>query len=109
MKHLFLLWSLIPVGIITVLLSSTSISVISSTPETNLVFQQAQGSLEQNQKQLATVSAQPVPNAVPSTFQEIHGTSMVQGVWFTGVIITNHNEVSVNLHTGVGSGGYSTS
>src|SRR6476620_11443925 len=63
MKHLFLLWSLIPVGIITVLLSSNSISVISSTPENNLVFQQAQGSLEQNQKQLATVSTQPVPNA----------------------------------------------
>ena len=104
MKHLLFLWSLIPVGIITVLLSSTSISVFSSTPENNLVFQQAQGSLEQNQKQLATVSTQPVPNAVPSAFQEIHGASMVQGVWFIGVIITNHNEVSVNLHTGVGSG-----
>ena len=109
MKHLFHLWSLIHVGIITVLLSSTSISVFSSTPENNLVFQQAQGSLEQNQKQLATVSNQLVPNAVPSAFQDIHGISMVQGVWFTGVIITQHNEVSVNLHTGVGSGADSTS
>ena len=104
MKHFFLLWSLISVGIITVLLSSTSISVFSSTPENNLVFQQAQGSLEQNQKQLATVSHQLVPNEAPSAFQDIHGISMVQGVWFTGVIITNHNEVSVNLHTAVGSG-----
>jgi len=100
MKHLFLLWLLIPV-VIAVLFPSTSISVFSSTPENNTVHQQAQRSLEANQKQLATVSTQP---AVPSAFQDIHGTSMVQGVWFTGVIITNHNEVSVNLHTGVGSG-----
>ena len=103
MKYTSLFWLLIPV-VIAVLLPSASVSVFSSTPENNTVDQQAQRSLEENQKQLATVSSQPAPNAVPSAFQDIHGTSKVQGVWFTGVVITNHNEVSVNLHTDIGSG-----
>jgi len=103
MRCTSLFWSLIPV-VIAVLLPTASVSVISSTPENNTVDQQAQRSLEENQKQLATVSSQPAPNAVLSSFQDIHGTSMVQGVWFTGVVITNHNEVSVNIHTDIGSG-----
>ena len=98
------LFGLIILFVIMVLITSTTSSGYSSTLENNTVHHQVQRSLEANQKQLASVSTQPVPNAVPSTFQEIHGTSMVQGVWFTGVIITNHNEVSVNLHTAVGSG-----
>ena len=51
-------------------------SVFSSTSENNSVLQQAQRSLEANQKQLATVSPEPVPNVVPSAVQEIKGTSM---------------------------------
>ena len=103
MRHASLFLLLIPV-VIAVLFPTTNISVFSSTPENNTVHQQTQNSMEANQKQLATVSTQPAPNAVSSPFQDIHGTSMVQGVWFTGVVITNHNEVSVNLHTGIGSG-----
>lgn len=103
MRHTSLFWLLIPV-VLSVLLQSAIVSVFSSTPENNTVDQQAQRSLEANQKPSATVSSQPAPNAVPSVFQDIHGASMVQGVWFTGVVITNHNEVSVNLHTDIGSG-----
>ena len=95
MKHTCLFWLLIPlaVGIMTVLLSPTSVSVFSSTSENNTVLQQAQKSLDANQKQLATVTPKPVPSAV----QWIHGTSMVQGVLFTWVIISSDSEVSVNL------------
>jgi len=96
MKHTCLFWLVIPV-VIPVLLSSTITSVFSSTPENNTVLQQAQRSLDANQKQLATVSPEPVPNVVPSAVQEIHGTSMVEGVFFTWVIISSDNEVSVNL------------
>ena len=102
MRYNSLFWLLFPV-VMSVLLQSASVSVFSSTPENN-TDQQAQSSLEVNQKQSATVSSQLAPNEVPSAFQDIHGTSMVQGVWFTGVVITNHNEVSVNLHTDIGSG-----
>ncbi len=82
-----------------VLLSSTCMSVFSSTLENNTVLQQAQKSLEANQKQLATVTLEPVPNAVPvaAAVQEIKGTSIVQGVFFTWVIISSDKEISVNL------------
>jgi hypothetical protein len=96
MKHTYLFWLLLP-GIITVLILSTSISVFSSTSENNTVLQQAERSLEANQKQLATVSPEPVPNVVPSAVQEIHGDSFVKGVFFTWVIISSDNEVSINL------------
>ena len=88
---------LLPIGIITVLLSSTSISVFSSTLENNTVLQQAQKSLEANQKKLGTVSPEPVPDVVPSAVQWIHGDSMVNGVFFTWVIISSDNELSINL------------
>ena len=103
MKHTCLFWLIIPI-VITVLISSTTTSGYSSTLENNTVLQQAQRSLEANQKQLATVSPEPVPNAVPSAVQGIHGDSMVQGVFFTWVIITSDNEVSVNLRYAVGDG-----
>lgn len=96
MKRICLFWLLLPV-VITVLLSSTITSVFSSTSEKNTVLQQAQRSLDANQKQLATVSPEPVPNVVPSAVQGIQGTSMVQGVFFTWVIISSDNEVSINL------------
>ena len=41
-------------------------SVFSSTSENNPVLQQAQKSLEENQKKLTTVSPEPVPDVVPS-------------------------------------------
>ena len=53
----------------------------SSTLENNTVLQQAQKSLDANQKQLLTVSPEPVPNVVPSAVQKIQGTSMVEGVF----------------------------
>ncbi len=99
MKYACHFWLPIPVavGIITVLLSSTITSVFSSTLENNTVLQQAQRSLEANQKQFATVSPEPVPNVVPSAVQGIQGTSFVKGVYFTWVIISSDNEVSINL------------
>jgi hypothetical protein len=72
-------------------------SVFSSTTENNTVLQQAQRSLEANQKQLAPLTPEPVPNVVPAAVQEIKGTSTVQGVFFTWVIISNDNELSINL------------
>ena len=95
-KDTCLFWLLIPV-VITVFLSSISTSVFSSTPENNTVLQQAQKALDANQKQLSTVSPEPVPNVVPSAVQEIKGTSIVDGVFFTWVIISSDNELSVNL------------
>ena len=96
MKHTCLFWLIIPI-VITVLISSTTTSGYSSTLENNTVLQQAQRSLDANQKQLPTVSPEPVPNVVPSAVQEIQGTSMVEGVFFTWVIISSDNELSINL------------
>jgi hypothetical protein len=96
MKHIYLFWLLIPI-IISLFLLSTNISVFSSTLENNTVLQQAQRSLEANQKKLAPISPEPVPIVVPSAVQEIHGSSFVKGVFFTWVIISSDNELSVNL------------
>ncbi|MGA8565836.1 MAG: hypothetical protein WB587_13895 [Nitrososphaeraceae archaeon] len=63
-------------GVTMIMLTLDRNSVFSSTSENNSVLQQAQRSLEANQKQLATVSPEPVPNVVPSAVQEIKGTSM---------------------------------
>ena len=103
MKHTCLFWLIIPI-VVMVLISSTTTSGYSSTSENNTVLQQAQRSLEANQKKLATVSPEPVPNVVPSAVQEIKGTSMVDGVFFTWVIISSDNELSINLrYNGDGS------
>ena len=107
MKHTSVLWLLIPV-FISVLLSSTITSVFSSTPENNTVLQQAQKALEANQKKSVTASPEPVPNVVPATVQEIKGISIVEGVFFTWVIISSDNELSINLRY-IGDGSYSTS
>ena len=96
MKHTCLFWLIIPI-ILTVLISSTTTSGYSSTLENNTVLQAAEKSLEANQKQLGTGSTQPVPNAIPSAVQWIHGDSMVDGVFFTWVIISSDNELSINL------------
>jgi hypothetical protein len=72
-------------------------SVFSSTAENITVLQQAQKSLDANQKQLGVVTPEPVPNVVPATVQEIKGTSIVEGVFFTWVIISSDNEISINL------------
>jgi hypothetical protein len=82
-------------GVRMIMLDSNS--VFSSTSENNTVLQQAQRSLEANQKKLAPVSPEPVPDVVPSAVQWIHGDSMVDGVFFTWVIISSDNELSVNL------------
>ena len=84
-------------GVTMIILTLDSNLVFSSTSDNNTVIQQAQRSLEANQKKLPTVSPEPVPNVVPSTVQEIKGTSMVKGVFFTWVIISSDNEVSINL------------
>ena len=68
MKHTCLFWLIIPI-VITVLISSTTTSGFSSTLENNPVLQQAQKSLEENQKKLAPVSPEPVPDVVPSALQ----------------------------------------
>ena len=96
MKHTCLFWLIIPI-VLMVLISSTTTSGYSSTLENNTVLQQAQKSLEANQKKLAPVSPEPVPDVVPSAVQWIHGDSMVDGVFFTWVIISSDNELSVNL------------
>jgi hypothetical protein len=96
MKHTCLFWLIIPI-FITVLISSTTTSGYSSTLDNNTVLQQAQRSLEANQKQFASVTTEPVPSVVPTAVQEIQGTSMVDGVFFTWVIISSDNELSVNL------------
>ena len=67
---------LLTFGVTMIMLTLDRNSVFSSTSENNSVLQQAQRSLEANQKQLATVSPEPVPNVVPSAVQEIKGTSM---------------------------------
>ena len=96
MKHTFLVSLIVPI-VITVLISCTATSGYSSTLDNNTVLQQAQKSLDANQKQLATVTPEPVPNVVPSASQGIHGTSVAQGVFFTWVIISSENVISVNL------------
>jgi hypothetical protein len=96
MKHICLFWLIIPI-VITVLFSSTTTSGYSSTLENNTVLQQAQKSLEANQKKLAPVTPEPVHNVVPTAVQAIKGTSTVQGVFFTWVIISSDHEISVNL------------
>ena len=73
MKHTCLFWLIIPI-VLTVLISSTTTSGYSSTLENNTVLQQAQRSLEANQKKLATVSPEPVPNVVPSAVQGFTAT-----------------------------------
>jgi len=96
LKYTCLFGLVIPI-VITVLISCTTTSGYSSTLENNTVLQAAQKSLDAYQKQLAPVSPEPVPNVVPSAIQQIHGTSFVKGVFFTWVIISSDNEVSVNL------------
>jgi hypothetical protein len=83
--------------VITVLLSSKSVSVFSSSTENNTVLEQAEKSLAANQKQSAIVSPEPVPNEIQSAFQEITGSSMVEDVSFTWVIISSGTEISINL------------
>ena len=96
MKPTCLFWLIFPI-VNTVLISSATTSGYSSSLENNTVLQQAQKSLEENQKKLATVSPEPVPDVVSSAVQWIHGDSMVDGVFFTWVIISSDNELSINL------------
>jgi len=65
--------------------------------QNNTVLEQAEKSLAANQKKSAIVSPEPVPKEVQPAFQEITGSSMVDGVFFTWVIISSDNELSVNL------------
>jgi hypothetical protein len=84
-------------GVTMLILSSNSNLVFSSTTENNTVLEQAMKSLEANQKKSATVSSEPVPKETQTAFQEITGSSMVQEVFFTWVIVSSDNELSVNL------------
>ena len=81
MKHTCLFWLIIPI-VITVLISSTTTSGYSSTLENNPVLQQAQKSLEANQKKLGIVSPEPVPNVVPSASNGFTAT-----VWWMGYFL----------------------
>jgi hypothetical protein len=69
MKHTCLFRLLIPV----VILSLTITSVFYSTLENHTILQQAQKALDANQKEVATVLPEPVPNVVPSAIQGIQG------------------------------------
>jgi hypothetical protein len=84
-------------GVPMLILSLNSNLVFSSTTENNTVLEQAMKSLEANQKKSATVSSEPVPKETQTAFQEITGSSMVQEVFFTWVIVSSDNELSVNL------------
>lgn len=58
----------------------------------NPVLEQAQKSLD---AKFNSSTSATVPN--PSIIQEIRGTSLVKDVWFTWVIISSDNELSINL------------
>jgi hypothetical protein len=101
MKLSVLLFSLlISLGVMSTIFSNS----VSSLTENNTVLSQAQKSLDANQKKITTVTPEPILN----DFSGINGTSNVQGVYFTWVIISSENEISVNLrYDGNGQWGYS--
>jgi hypothetical protein len=75
MKYAYLFWLPIPIGILTVILSSTSISVFSSTLENNTALEKALKSLEENQK--GSSSIPPMPFANQSSTDSIQEPSKI--------------------------------
>ena len=82
-----LLFTTFLAGVTMIMLTLDSNSVFSSTLENNTVLQQAQKSLEANQKKSAIVSPEPVPDVVPSAVQWINGDQY--GGW--GVFYLGYN------------------
>ena len=90
------MWAIVIIILVASLAIAPSYHAFGQT-ENNTVLEQAEKSLAANQKKSVIVSPEPVPKEVQPAFQEITGSSMVDGVFFTWVIISSDNELSVNL------------
>lgn len=90
MKLRCLMYYLVLALVVGIAFDNMGITVYSQSK--NPVLEQAQKSL---QAKFNSSSSASIPN--PSVIQAIRGTSMVKGVWFTWVIISSDNELSVNL------------
>jgi hypothetical protein len=96
-------WALL--GVVVILCVSVASTAFAQN-NSNTVLEQAERSLAANQKKSSVVSPEPVPIETPSAqaLQEIKSSSMVGDVFFTWIIISSDNEVSVNLrYVGEGS------